>query len=216
MMQGSQRLIVMLVYIFAQPAYAQRPFTEGIIAYDVKLEAPGGKSVTGVYILYVKGDLLRKDLKLSNGYSDEVIFSFGAGKGTSLQVQNGKKYAIELDMQEVHNYQDVFRDYRTVMRTDASKHIAGYETKAATIYYTSGDSSIVYFTNEWKPAKPLMYERYPSTGFLPLFFNYNDEHGMTMWFEATRVTPGPVANALFQVPVDYKIISAAEYKTLSR
>jgi len=212
------KLYVFLLLFFCLNcrAIAQKPFAEGIIVYKVKLESTGNNLITGYYTFTIKGDQVRKEIKMNNGYQDIVILYCGTKKSVSLQNLNGKKYAIELNMPEMINNEKKFQGFTISGEQAADKNIAGCKAFAANISYTDGTNAPVYYTKEWRPTQPNTFDRFPNAVFLPLDFYYKDEHGMTMWFEAEKIEPGPVENAVFRIPHDYKIISYAEYKELNK
>src|ERR1700744_2066145 len=96
------KLSILLLLLFAGfYGRAQKPFTEGTVVYKVTLEAADNKTFSGTYTFFIKGNQIRKEIKLNNGYQDVVLLNCGTNKVYSLQNKNGKKYAIELSMQEL-------------------------------------------------------------------------------------------------------------------
>jgi len=49
---------------------------------------------------------------------------------------------------------------------------------------------------------------------LPLAFDYKNDQGVVINFEATNIDENVVENAKFKVPAGYKIISNEEYKSM--
>ncbi len=48
-------------------ATAQKPFTEGVIVYNVELVSPDNTSVKGIYTFSIKDAMIKKELVLENG-----------------------------------------------------------------------------------------------------------------------------------------------------
>lgn len=209
-------LAVLLLSCCAAPALAQKPFMEGEIVYKVQLESKDKSVITGTYTFIIKGEEVRKEIKLNNGYQDVIILNCGSRKAFSLQSRNGKKYAIELNMAELAKEQTKFEGFGLNGETKGSRSIAGYPVLAGNVSYHDGSVARIYYTKEWQPSQSLTFERFPDAHFLPMDFFYKDEHGMIMKFEAEKIQPGPVENAVFRVPHDYKLISYSEYKELNR
>jgi hypothetical protein len=198
-------------------SYAQKPFTEGTIIYKVKLKSADNTEISGVYTFIIKGNEIRKEIKLNNGYQDIVLLNCGNSKVYSLQNLNNKKCAIELNMAEMTKQQEKFIGFTVKNEhNDDNKNIAGYAVFKGKINYKDGSGSDIYYTKEWRPVQPITFERFPDAKFLPISFSYKDESGMVMEFEIEKIEPHPVENAVFRIPPDYKMISYAEYKQLSK
>jgi len=197
-------------------AMAQKPFTEGVIVYKIKLESPDQKMFTGTYTFTFKGPQIRKELKLDNGYQDIELFNVSAGQVYSLQNMNGKKYAIQLNMNDILKAQEKFAGYSVSNEEGNTKHIAGCAAYKANLSYKDGIASEVYYTKDWRPANTITFERFPDAKFLPLNYSYKDENGISMHFEADKVSAGPVESSIFRIPPDYKMISNEEFKQLNK
>jgi len=195
---------------------AQKPFTEGTIKYKVKLKAGDQKELTGVYTFIIKGGEIRKELKLNNGYQDIVLLDCGGGKVFSLQNRNGKKYAVQLSINDMLKRQERFNGYTIKNEENNNKNFAGYASYKGSINYNDGSSNEVLYTKEWRPTQPITFERFPDAKFIPVLFSYKDENNMEMEFEIEKIEPGPIENAVFRIPPDYQMISYSEYKQLSK
>lgn len=209
-------LAMLLVAIFCIQAAAQKPFAEGVIIYKVKLTAQDNKQIEGTYTFIVKGNLIRKELKLNNGYEDIVLLNCDANTVYSLQNQNGRKFAIELSMPDMVKRQEKYKGYSIRSEAGNSRNIAGYAAYKSNISYSDGTIIEVYYTKDWSPVQTITFERFPNAKFLPLQYTLTDERNMTMLLEMEKMQAGPVENALFRIPADYKMISYNEYKQLSR
>ncbi len=195
---------------------AQKAFTEGILAYKVKLTAADGRVYRGNYTFTFKGPHIKKELKLDNGFEDIVIIDCGSGAVNSLQNRNGKKYAIQLRMDDMQKLQQPFNGFTLTDAGNDSKTIAGYVVNKGKVAYKNGASAEIYYSKEWYPLQPITFERFPDAKFLPLRYSYTDEHGIGMEFDTEKLEMGPQENAVFRIPADYKMISYEEYKQLSK
>jgi hypothetical protein len=197
-------------------AYAQKAFMEGVIIYNVTLESADHQVFKGVYTFTIKGPEIKKELKLNNGYQDIVILNCSTGTVYSLQSKYGRKYVIQLDMNDLTRQQEKYAGFSLENEMENSRKIAGFAAYKGNISYKDGSNAEIYYTKEWNPSQSITFERFPSPKFLPLNFKYTDEHGMTMRFDAEKIEAGPVENSAFRIPRDYKMISYKEYKELSQ
>ena len=189
---------------------------EGVIVYKVTLESADHQLFKGVYTFTIKGPEIKKELKLNNGYQDVVILNCAKGTVYSLQSKYGHKYAIQLDMKDLTRQQEKYAGFSMGNEQENSRKIAGFAAWKGNISYKDGSNAEIYYTREWSPSQSITFERFPNPKFLPLTFNYTDEHGMTMRFDAEIIEAGAVENSAFQIPHDYKMISYKEYKELSQ
>ncbi len=209
-------LVIVSLLFIANHGLAQKSFAEGTIIYNVKLLTPDNKSIKGKYTFTFKGGQIRKDLSLSNGYEDVLLINTNTGTVYSLQNRLNKKYAIELNMADMKKKQEKFRGFKLVNEAANKENIAGNAAYHANIKYSDGTTGDIIYTKEWQPASQIVFERFPEANFLPLKFSYNESADVIMEFEALQVVPGPIENAVFRIPTDYKMISNAEYKELSK
>jgi len=207
--------IFLFLCILAVHAAAQKPFTEGTIVYKVKLISADKKEFSGTYTFVIKGGEIKKELKLANGYEDVVLLNCDADKAYSLQNRNGRKFAIQLDMNEMRQKQQKFAGY-SVTDEESDNNAAGYAVYKGSVSYHDGTAVNVRYIKELRPLQGITFERFPDAKFLPASFSYEDENNMVMQFEVQKVEPGPVENAVFRIPADYKMISNSEYRQLSR
>jgi len=211
-----QILFFILLLACSNIAYGQKPFTEGTIVYKVTLATRGQKDIVGTYIFEIKDAHVKKELKLSNGYQDIVLINTVANTMYSLQTSNGRKYAIQLRMDDAVKKQEAFDNFHVKNELLNVKNIAGFASCKGDVIYKDGTSAETYYTKEWYPSQSITFERYPNAKFLPLYFLYTDEHGISMEFEAKKIEAAPVPDAVFRIPGDYKMISYAEYQQMSK
>ena len=212
--------LLFLFSLFLSPwiehVYAQKPFIEGVISYKVQLETTDKNLYSGVYTFTFKNGQLKKELKLNNGYQDIVIMNTDKNTAYSLKIKNGKKYAIQLSMDEIAKRQKKYTGYTFKEDKNNGKIIAGFTTFKGEISYPDGTHSDIYYTPEWYPDKPVTFERFPEAKFMPLSFTLTDDNGFIMSMDADKVNIAPVEDAVFRIPSDYKIIYHNEYKQLRK
>jgi len=206
--------LLLISMINVLPASAQQPFVEGAIIYKVRLETPEHKSFNGTYTFTFKEGQLKKELKLNNGYQDVLLINCVKNSVYSLKIRNGKKLAIQLNMDDLVQRQKKYAGFSLAPEQPDKKTIAGYAVNKGEITFPDGGKSGIYYSSDWYPDRAITFERFPDAHFLPLSFQYVDETGITAHLEAERVSIAPVENAVFRLPADYKIITNDEYKLL--
>ncbi len=204
-----------VVFLCCATTFAQKPFTEGVITYRISLKAAGQPEVSGKYIFTVKGMEIKKELSLNNGYTDVTLINTGTGAVRSLQSKNGKNYVIELAMSDLEKKQEKYMGFTLSNEQPAGKSIAGMQASKATINYRGMPSTDLYYTKDWAPTHPILYEHFPNAKFIVLSWAATDNN-VAVSLNAEKVEPGPVENAVFKIPADYKLISYKEYKELSQ
>ncbi len=207
--------ILVLLVCVTTGLLAQKPFTEGVIVYQVKMGPDNPEISPGTFTVTVKGGQIKKEMKL-NGQESIIIINCLTNKVYSLQNRNNKKYAIELSMDDMVKEQVRFKGFTIKNEYNDNKKIAGFAVSMGNAAYRDGTTTLVSYTKEWKPAQTITFDRFPGALFLPLEFLYKNESGLTMKFLAEKVEPGPVENAIFRIPADYKLISYSEYKELTK
>jgi len=195
---------------------AQKTFSEGTIVYNVNIESSDNQvQSTGQYTFIVKGRQIRKELKMNNGYSDVLICNGNTNTAYSLQQKDDKKYAIQLDMDDIQNEQNQYLDYK-ITDDGNNKKIAGYNAHKGRVEYKNGNSYTFYYCQELSPGNENMYDRFPGIKVMPLSFLYKDKNGMVMNFYAKKIEIEPIENSVFIIPTDYKIISHKEYLQMNK
>jgi hypothetical protein len=205
--------------VITNAAYAQKAFDEGIIKYHVTLKRQGAehtKHVEGSYTLILKGKMVRKELKLDNGYDDVVLMDGNNNTLYTLQTAGDKKYAIQHNMDEHLAKQKIFEGF-TVQDGAKRKSINGYDAQQATVSYKNGTNTIIYYTKAWRPAYEHTFDRLPAVDFIPLEFDVLEENKkMELQFTIGEIVLKPIENACFKIGADYKIISYDEYKEINK
>lgn len=211
-------LLLMLLFGTATSAFSQQVFREGTVSYNVTIEGPadqfeGVKEYKGTYIITIKGNMQRKELKLDNGFSDVTIVDGYKNKVYSLRELGKKKYAIELDNKALKSKIDVWRGY-TLNGDGTQQTIANIVGYKGVITYPNGNTCDIYYSKEWQPGTD-MFEHFPDIQVLPLAYIINSTGGMNMHFKITSIDATPVEQSIFRVPRNYKIVSYEEYKQIN-
>ena len=222
-MRLRHKYIIAPLVCMAMPmvAFAQKVFVEGTIVYSIQMQAlaTDGNSDIGVhkgyYTITIKGKQVKKEFKLDNDFDNTILLNGDANTAYSLKVSGDKKFAIQLDADELANRSSAYVGFRMEdLKGDAI--VAGMQAQKAKVSYKDGSSVDILYTKEWKPADNYLLEHFPSANYLPLDFTYKTENGVQIHFHAEKVEPGVVENAAFRVPKDYKVITKSEYAQLSK
>ncbi len=216
---SSLLLLAFTLLLQINKATAQKDFIEGTIVYKVVVDITSDQidvsRQTGTYTLSLKGDMVRKDIKMDNGYTNTIIINNTSGTVYSLQTTGGTHYAVQLDYKEFVGRQAPYERF-TITPEEGTQLIAGHKAGKASISYSDGNASVIYLTDEWKLKEKMLYERFPGITHLPLSYEIKNEKGMLMNFTAVKIDAKPVATSFFRVPQHYKIISNQEYKQMSK
>jgi hypothetical protein len=215
------KFLFLLLLCSTQYSYrlmAEQTFTEGSISYNVVITPAATQQAAapqkGVYTISVKGNMLRKELKMENGYKTTILYNGNIEVGYSLQLNAGRKYAIQLSRDDLEHEQKPFAGFKTE-DLEVAKDIVSMAAQHAKVVYSNKTECDLYYARNWQIADYLTFERFPGIKYLPLAFSYKNEQGMSFRFEAVQFRPGPVDNAIFRLPQDHKIITNREYKALS-
>jgi major membrane immunogen (membrane-anchored lipoprotein) len=210
------RIIPVLFALFlAYTAAAQKPFTEGTIIYKVRLESPDHQVYQGSYTYTIKGNELKKELRLTNGFEDIILINGGSNTTYSLHTINGVKYAIQLSMEDITRRQQKYKGFYTVGE-EAGNMVAGLKSYKTKVSYKDGSGGDLYYSKDWYATLPGTFERFPDAKFIPVSYSYADDKGITMSFDADVIEARPVESSLFRIPAGYKMISYKEYQQMSR
>lgn len=208
-------ILLLLVCICFVKAYAQKPFSEGVIIYEVQLSSPDNKIYKGTLTFTFKNGQVRKDLMLDNGFSDITLINSNKGTIYTLQVRDGRKYAIQLNMEDdIMRKQKRFRGYSVAREAPFAEKVAGIDVYSGTVMYKDGSVTEVLYSKDWKPEVPYTWNRFPDAQFIPLRFAYKDDNGIQMSFAASKMEESPIQTSVFAIPADYKMISNEEYRQL--
>lgn len=210
-------IIILLSLLFCSSIVAQENvFSEGKVVFDITLDPPdnseGLRQHKGSYTILVKGNMIRKELVLDNGFRDINIYNADSKAAYSLRSLGSKYYAIELDMNELEEEYDKWRG-GVIKDNNGSKKILDINAQKATITYKQGNTCDFYYSTNWKPVDA-MFNYFPDIEVMPMSFVITNGKGMNMYFEAQSIKIKAIESAHFKIPKNYKIVTTDEYKQM--
>lgn len=215
-MRHNGLILLLCLMLSAGSAGAQKPFTEGTLTYRVELTTPDNQVIKGIYIFYIKDGEIKKELKMDNGFEDITLLNCEKRTIYTLQSRDGKKYAIQLSMDDLVSKQERYKGFTVESEADEKRTIAGVPVYKGRLKYKDGANTEILYTKEWRPVAAVTFNRFPDAPFFPLCFAYQEANGISMKFDAEKMDVTPVATSAFQIPPDYKMISYEEYKQLNK
>lgn len=214
-------MICCLSYFLIQ---AQKLLSEGTITYKItvsgKIPTPANEpSVTetksGTVSIRIKGSNVRQDIQLEDGYNHSQISNYATGKEIILQSINELKYAIEINIKDKEAKNNPY--YNAVLTTNKdTKSLAGFDAVSALLTYKNGTTLSLFILPDHYISYPAIFDRFPDLRAIPASYDLLMANGFTMHFELTGLNEAPVENAVFRVPVGYRIIGEKEYEKLLR
>lgn len=218
--------IILICSLAALPfiVEAQQKFTEGVITYNVtitgKIPTPADEPAltetkSGTMTISIKGDNIREDIKLEDGYKHSQINNYATGKEIILQTINTIHYAIEINLKDQRKNNIA---YYGAERQNGSgkKSIAGFEALESTWKYKNGTALNLYYITAYELDHPEIFDQFPELKGIPAMYDVPMSNGFTTHFELKSIQAAPVDNATFRVPEGYRIISRKEYDKLLR
>jgi hypothetical protein len=209
---------LLLITMTRNCAWAQKAFREGTLIYNVTLDPPenqeGVVQYTGTYTITIKDKLVKKELKMDNGFSSVMLFDENNQTVYALREMQGKKYAIQLDPASLAQKRARYENF-SVKEKGADSDIAGLPVKRGIVTYKDGSSKEIHFSKEWMP-EVLLFDQLPGIQVLPLVFQSRGEDGLLMHFRIHKIIADPVESSVFKIPQDYKIMTSQEYRQLSK
>jgi len=198
---------------FQNEIYAQKGLSEGKVIYtitypDMEMDPQMVAMMPTESVVFFKGAMSRTDLSMGMGISSSSIMNSKTGEIVALTDMMGSKSAMKMTTDELKKSKNQNKTPDPVITiTNETKEIAGYKCKKAIvknadntqeIYYTDEINSISAATLDWKEIK----------GF-PMEYSI-DQNGLKMKFAAKSVTPEKVADTIFVIPADYKMVTQEE------
>ncbi|MEZ5017478.1 MAG: hypothetical protein R2800_10540 [Flavipsychrobacter sp.] len=209
-------LILLLMISYTYTVAQDNLFTEGIVVYDVTLDPPqneeGLTQYKGTYTIMVKGNAIRKELLLENGFKDISLYNGDNNTAYALRTMGGKFYAIELDMKEIEEELNKRRGF-TMLDGNGQMDILNNKAQKATITYKDGSTCDLYYSGIWKPSE-LMFNYFPNIEVMPMSFVLSSAKNMNMYFKASSIKVKTIETAQFRIPKEYKIVTKDEYKQM--
>lgn len=198
-------------------ATAQKLFTEGVITYKIVMDPPANQEglvqYSGTYIITLKGNKVKKELKLENGFQTTLVINYDAKTAFSLKHIAYKDVAIEMDMDKLMQRGKKYESFVLKPKDNATQNIASVKAEEGTIIYNDKSSVDIFFTKDWTLATTI-FERFPNIRELPVKFTNANEDGLTIHFSLQSIEARPVENASFTIPAHAKVISYKEYEQL--
>ena len=192
--------------------FAQKTLVEGTVVYKAVVNNPDGSRKEGSYVISLKNKQVRKELKIGKDFENVMILD-NTDKAYSLKSVNEKNFAVEMSREDFAKKNDKY--YGPVIKdAGETKTIAGKQAQKAVVTYKDGTSVNIYYTKDWLPELPHTFERFQGLNGFPLAFEYKNEQGGIINFEAIKLDEDVVESAQFKVPVNYKVISNEEYRQI--
>lgn len=210
-------LLSMLLCMNSLCSLAQNNFIEGKIVYSVKIESVDPKQnkqfATGTLNLFLKGNVVLKELSLSSGFKNKMIFNASEKKAYSLRQIGEEKYALQLDAEQLKKKLEKCAQLNIQDYESDIKSIANFKTEKAKLTCNNNAPIVVYYTKEWLIANESLFEDFPTFNYLPLAYDIKNEDGSIFHFELQKIETAPMDNAAFKIPDGYKVITYEEYKS---
>ncbi|MFA6058063.1 MAG: hypothetical protein WC756_07680 [Taibaiella sp.] len=218
-----------IILIFCLAAFpfiseAQQKFTEGIITYNITIsgkvptaanEPALTETKSGTMTISIKGDNIREDIKLEDGYIHSQISNYATGKEIILQAINTIHYAIEINLKDQRKKNTAY--YGAEQQTGKGRrNIAGFDAPESIWKYKNGTSLTLYYINAYELDHPEIFDQFPELKGIPAMYDIPMSNGFTTHFELKSIQAEPVDNVTFRVPEGYRIISRKEYDKLLR
>jgi GLPGLI family protein len=191
---------------------AQKVMTEGSVIYKAVLNNPDGTRKEGTYVVTVKNKQVRKELKIGTDFNNVTVLD-EQGKSYILRSFNDKNFAVEMSAQDFSKRHEKYRE-PAINDDPESREIAGFKAQKATVTYKDGTAISIYYTKDWIPELPFTFERFRGLNGFPLAFDYKNDQGAVINFEAVRFDEAVVENSNFKIPAGYTLISNEEYRKL--
>lgn len=218
---------IALIAVLAMSCYrsaAQEKFAEGLIIYNItitgKVPTPANEPAltetkSGTLTISIKGDIVREDIKLEDGYTHSQISNYATEKEIILQTINTVRYAIEISLKDKRKKNAAYYD-ATLKAGKGKKTIAGKDATESTLQYKDGSSLHFYYLNAYELKHPEVFEQFPELQGIPAIYDIPMSNGFSTHFELDRMEAEPVSNTTFRIPEGYRIISRKEYDKLMR
>lgn len=209
-------LIISYLFLTSLDSNAQTSFIEGEIIYAVRIESVNPKLEkqisTGELRIKLKGNSVIKELSLSSGFKNTMLFEKGKD-AYSLRKIGGEQFALQLDAEQLKKKQLKCATFTTEEYTNDIKSIANFKTERAKLICNDAPPLLIYYTKEWTINNAFLFENFPFFQYLPLAYDIKNDDGSQFHFELQKIEATPQDNGAFKIPEGYKIISYEEYKS---
>lgn len=196
---------------------AQKQLIEGVIVYTISSRASETEQskTTGTFTISFKDGMIRKDIRMNNGYSNSIIINSRNSSVHSLRTLGSDRFAVQMDYTEYLQRQERYKGF-SLGSNPADEKFAGYTAKNATLTYKDGTATTIMYTPDFQLEEARLFERFPGITHLPLAFDFQKEEGPALHLSLEKVEAKPVETSLFTIPAEYKIISSKELKELNK
>lgn len=201
-----------LLILSSHSAFAQKKLVEGSITYKATMKNSDGTAKEGTYIISVKNKQVRKEIRIGGDFENVVVVD-NSGKIYSLKSMDGRNFAVEMTPDDYEKRNAKYTG-GTVKDAGQTKIISGQNAQKATISYKDGNTADLFYTKDWLIEAPYLFERFQGLEGVPLAFDYKNDQGVVITFEAVKMDEDIVENSKFKVPAGYKMISNEEYRNL--
>lgn len=207
-----QRLILGVFFMmFISSMQAQKIFSEGSIRYDVFVD--GSLEASGVYVISVKGGMIKRELAMNNGYNNITIYNQKTGKTLSLNANEEQKYALEISESELKEKNKRF-EHAQLTPTNNSKKIAGYTCSGMKVQYDQVEGNEIFYTADLVPLNESLNTMFPGLKGIPLEYDTKLASKGNMKFVAKAIEIKGLDNNQFNLPAGYKVVSKEELKNM--
>jgi GLPGLI family protein len=205
--------LVLLIGVLSVNSYAGDKSFRGVIVYNISFGEDMDASMVAMMPktmkMYISGDKSKMEMIAGFGTTN-VIFDSETKESVVMMDMMGQKFAIKSTAEDIEK--ELEEAPNTVVEvTDETKEIAGYTCKKAIVTVEGEDTElIVYFTDELGGGQ--------FNGSNP-FYNKIDgvmlefvmlENDIEMSYKAISVEKKKVSDEMFDIPVEYKIVTEEE------
>lgn len=211
---------------FSLSSLAQNVIKEGKIVYVIsypgmEMDSSYKAMMPSESVVYFKDSKSRTEMSVSTGIFTASILDSRTGDIITLTDMMGTKNAIVLtakDQQKAKKEKTKDGSASTpveiIFKTE-SKVVAGYTCKKAMIIPGDETAPIEVFYTDQINSKTQLNSNWKNFEGFPLEYTINME-GIMMQLTASSVTTGNVADSLFSIPTDYKILTSAELERMMK
>jgi GLPGLI family protein len=209
-------VIIALVMSASYDAIAQKPFSEGKIVYeisypDMEMDNSMAAMMPTEQLVYVKGHMSRSDFSMGMGMSSSSITNAKTGEVIALTDMMGSKSAVRISGDDIKKAGETSKNGKPkVTLTNETREIAGFNCKKAVLTMESGTTLDIYYTDKITAKLSGSTDFKEINGF-PLEYAI-EQSGIKMKFTAKSVSAEKVADNLFAIPSDYKVMTQEEMR----
>lgn len=206
-------LVASAVLSFSTFAQAQKNLSEGKIMFDINIDADMDPQMAAMMptemTVFVKKDMSRTVMKTGMGMDQVIITDNKKNESTVLLDIMGNKLAMKVDPNDAKPKTDA-ADHTKVTVLEEYKDIAGYKCQKAEVMPEKGDKMTVFFTKDIVARNSGGTKELKGIDGFLMEYEVNNPQTGKMRMTAKSVTQQPIADAMFQIPTDYKVTTKEE------